>query len=218
MKELVIPSKSLMQLHKVALHLDFKPENLVFIKKSSSTILKIIDFGGSIIMPEDKNDENAKINITNWTTSIYFLPPETNVKLQYNLFDELNIEVSRKTDSWQFGIMILEFILFNENRPCPAANTPEANKWKENIINKLTILNKIFTLLIYKKEDEEFEELRYRFRNEVILKDNYIDEVKTLLKIRKEYSNLFILVSNLMIDQDNRLSMKKIHNFNNLFF
>nr|CAD2178484.1 unnamed protein product [Meloidogyne enterolobii] len=89
MMELVKPATCLIQFHRVAIHMDFKPQNLVFDSKNN---LKAIDFGGSIPLHNGKS-RSDKIQVERKTTSSYFMPPEINTALKNELYDNYDPKV-----------------------------------------------------------------------------------------------------------------------------
>nr|CAD2178478.1 unnamed protein product [Meloidogyne enterolobii] len=121
MTELEQPATCLIQIHKVAIHMDFKPENLVFDSKNN---LKAIDFGGSILLPKGKSRSDG-IRVKRKTTSLYIMPPEINTVLKSELNTHFKSKDSAtytkeyattKTDIWEFGILIFQIILLNDNQ------------------------------------------------------------------------------------------------------
>jgi len=75
----------------VAIHMDFKPQNLVFDSKNE---LKAIDFGGSLLFADiDVEKEVPVILVGRRTTTRYFLPPELHSLLKSNLDKHYNAKV-----------------------------------------------------------------------------------------------------------------------------
>ncbi|KAL3105788.1 hypothetical protein niasHT_026563 [Heterodera trifolii] len=59
-RQMVLPLK---ELHKVAMHLDYKPDNLVYVElENGGQILKVIDFDGTYLLPDAK-DRKGKLPI-----------------------------------------------------------------------------------------------------------------------------------------------------------
>nr|CAD2179414.1 unnamed protein product [Meloidogyne enterolobii] len=129
MEELVKPATVLFQMHAVAIHMDFKPQNIVFNSKNK---LKAIDLGGSLLFADiEIENEVPAILVGRRTTSLYFLPPELHSLLKSELDKHYNAKdyASTKTDTWEFGILIFQMILLNDNR----YSTIDLDKWLNDV-------------------------------------------------------------------------------------
>nr|CAD2203763.1 unnamed protein product [Meloidogyne enterolobii] len=200
MKKLIEPIEVLIQIHKVAIHMDFKPQNLLYAKGKNS-ILKAIDFGGSVLLRDNNGNRRNKIIVKNPTSSPYFLPPEINWqyldfikdkikkssdKDKYSFerkFIDINDNIiqiaSTKTDSWEFGIMILQMILLNDT----AINYVGNSNWKKEIVETLSKINNFYT-----NSEEWIEGGKEQM-------ESFKSEIKLLLEIRIKYPILFLLLS-----------------------
>nr|CAD2195711.1 unnamed protein product [Meloidogyne enterolobii] len=219
MKKLIEPIKVLIQIHKVAIHMDFKPQNLLF-EKGKNSILKAIDFGGSVLLKDNNGNKRNKIIIKNATSSPYFLPPEINRQYLHSIIDKIKessnenkysferkfidindniiLIASTKTDSWEFGIMILQMILLNDT----AINYVGNSNWKKEIVETLSKINNFYT-----NSEEWIEGGKEQM-------ELFNSEIKLLLEIRIKYPILFLLLSALMNKlPEERLSAEGIRNF-----
>nr|CAD2141574.1 unnamed protein product [Meloidogyne enterolobii] len=180
--------------------MDFKPQNLLF-EKGKNPILKAIDFGGSVLLKDNNGNKRTKIIIKNATSSPYFLPPEINRQYLHSITDKIkessnknkysferefidindNIRliVSTKTDSWEFGIIILQMILLNDT----AINYVGNSNWKKEIVETLSRINNFYT-----NSEEWIEGGKEQM-------ELFNSEIKLLLEIRIKYPILFLLLS-----------------------
>uniref|UniRef100_A0A914NJS7 Protein kinase domain-containing protein n=1 Tax=Meloidogyne incognita TaxID=6306 RepID=A0A914NJS7_MELIC len=192
MTELVQPATCLIQIHNAAIHMDFKPENLVFDSKNN---LKAIDFGGSILLPKGKSRSNG-IRVERKTTSFYLMPPEINTVLKSELnthfkskdFATYNEEyATTKTDIWEFGIFIFQIILLNDNQLSVSA---------------LAKINNFFNYLFL---------AQHKIMDNL---DNFDKTITLLLRIMINYPSLFLLATNLLDgDERKRLSDRGNNDF-----
>uniref|UniRef100_A0A914I140 Protein kinase domain-containing protein n=1 Tax=Globodera rostochiensis TaxID=31243 RepID=A0A914I140_GLORO len=109
-KELVLP---LSELHQVAMHLDYKPENLVYVEEKNSKVLKVIDFDGTHLLPQLKGKKGMLANAVTENLKILtgtdrYNPPEFYA-------ERFNKRLSTKTDIWAVGMMLYE-TLFLQNK------------------------------------------------------------------------------------------------------
>uniref|UniRef100_A0A914IA92 Protein kinase domain-containing protein n=1 Tax=Globodera rostochiensis TaxID=31243 RepID=A0A914IA92_GLORO len=102
---------TLRDFHQIAIHLDFKLDNLVYVtneKSGGNEILKLIDFDGSHLMhlmPEGDNnahdaDHAENIEFAHVTPMRYKSPEQF-----------MRQKISRKTDIWAFGVSLYEIII-----------------------------------------------------------------------------------------------------------
>uniref|UniRef100_A0A914L2F9 Protein kinase domain-containing protein n=1 Tax=Meloidogyne incognita TaxID=6306 RepID=A0A914L2F9_MELIC len=185
MTELVQPATCLIRIHNVAIHMDFKPENLIFDSKKN---LKAIDFGGSILLPKGKSRSNG-IRVERKTTSFYLMPPEINTALKFELnkqfkskdFATYNEEyATTKTDIWEFGIFIFQIILLNDNQLSVSA---------------LVKINNFFNYLFF---------AQHKIMDNLA---NFDKTITLLLRIMINYPSLFLLATTLLDgDEGKRLS------------
>ncbi|KAF7631155.1 Protein kinase domain-containing protein [Meloidogyne graminicola] len=138
MNTLMDPAHVLSRIHQVAIHMDFKPKNMVYVPSQNGDILKAIDFGGSLLLngqrPSMWNDKisnvEGNINIKNKTNveqknnivekitcTRQYLPPELDNRYLIEQSNLNNIAIkklnaSTKSDVWMFGIMCCELFLY----------------------------------------------------------------------------------------------------------
>uniref|UniRef100_A0A915MEM5 Protein kinase domain-containing protein n=1 Tax=Meloidogyne javanica TaxID=6303 RepID=A0A915MEM5_MELJA len=220
-EELVKPATVQFRIHNVAIHMDFKPQNLVFDSKNE---LKAIDFGGSLLFADiDVEKEVPVILVGRRTTTRYFLPPELHSLLKSNLDKHYNAKdyASTKTDTWEFGILIFQMILLNERR----YSTIDIDRWlydhlldgeeanrlsAKGIIDFLTskcrIINK-------NKTFENFLEFGLKTKKvEYMAKEPEIIKLKSLL----EYENLTEEYKSLLSTGQQKLLNLEEHEIENL--
>uniref|UniRef100_A0A914I471 Protein kinase domain-containing protein n=1 Tax=Globodera rostochiensis TaxID=31243 RepID=A0A914I471_GLORO len=103
-REMVEPLK---EIHQVAVHLDYKPSNLVYVMdmNTQKTLLKLIDFDSAVPIPL-LNIWHGRANICEQPSPYAMITP-TYICPE---FYKANL-VSTKTDMWAFGISVYELLL-----------------------------------------------------------------------------------------------------------
>jgi len=74
----------------VLIHMDLKPQNMVFVKeKSGEKILKVIDFAGSEFFQQNQSNDPNSSNKDNkkMASTLYIMPPEMDWRY-YNCLHE----------------------------------------------------------------------------------------------------------------------------------
>uniref|UniRef100_A0A914IDL5 Protein kinase domain-containing protein n=1 Tax=Globodera rostochiensis TaxID=31243 RepID=A0A914IDL5_GLORO len=140
------------EMHSKAIHLDMKPDNLLFVEikdnfgRKKNEILKVIDFGGSEIIDPSNDKSNEVASVANvcrlrkgmWSDDRYSSPEQNNACLEHgpDIFP-----ISTKADIWSVGVMLAEFLLmtpnFPEIDPIVIKRSSEAN----NIYNAVLAIN-----------------------------------------------------------------------------
>ncbi|KAI3410527.1 hypothetical protein GPALN_004626 [Globodera pallida] len=140
------------EMHSKAIHLDMKPDNLLFVEikdnfgRKKNEILKVIDFGGSEIIDPSNDKSNEVASVANvcrlrkgmWSDDRYSSPEQNNACLEHgpDIFP-----ISTKADIWAVGVMLAEFLLmtpnFPEIDPIVIKRSSEAN----NIYNAVLAIN-----------------------------------------------------------------------------
>ncbi|KAL3093560.1 hypothetical protein niasHS_006200 [Heterodera schachtii] len=181
---------ALRDFHQFAIHLDFKPDNLVYFtdEASGQKILKLIDFDGSHWIDPTKDGEHAdqteEVEFGE-VTPIRYKSPEQ--------FREEKL-LSRKTDIWSFGVSLYEIMLLSK---------PKAILHK--ILQNVLSLYRGFTIIM----DEE------RIGKQIVYDEHWLREythtIKDVLLFWDEYPRQMRLITNvLQLKPDKRLSAKGI--------
>ncbi|KAL3111063.1 hypothetical protein niasHT_013087 [Heterodera trifolii] len=125
--------KPLVEFHKVGIHLDFKPSNLIvvekmvelkqkktklfggtkeYLEKVKVNTFKLIDFDGSVLYSNGEKMGKIRSDFNGYTDD--FAAPELLQNL--SVFEEDHVEVNPKMDIWSAGIMILQSLLIPKRK------------------------------------------------------------------------------------------------------
>ncbi|KAL3102537.1 hypothetical protein niasHT_020153 [Heterodera trifolii] len=124
--------KTLVKMHEVGVHLDFKPTNVVVIeRKLHPSKYKLIDFDGSVLYSGGEKKGKIRRSDFNGYTEDFTAP-----ELLQNLskFEEDDVEVNPKMDIWSAGITIFQILLIPKR------------KWRrlDSIFDKVTMVGQLF--------------------------------------------------------------------------
>ncbi|KAL3119573.1 hypothetical protein niasHT_010159 [Heterodera trifolii] len=181
---------ALRDFHQFAIHLDFKPNNLVYFtdEESGQNILKLIDFDGSHWIGPKKDGEDAdqteRVQFGE-VTPIRYKSPEQ--------FREEKL-LSRKTDIWSFGVSLYEIMLVSESKAILLI-----------ILQNILSLYRGFTIII----DENIIDKK------IVYNQQWLGESKrtimAILSFWDKYPREMRLITNvLQLEPDKRLSAKGI--------
>uniref|UniRef100_A0A183BKF4 Protein kinase domain-containing protein n=1 Tax=Globodera pallida TaxID=36090 RepID=A0A183BKF4_GLOPA len=182
--KIVVP---LLELHPVAMHLDIKPCNYVFVK-SDGDALKLIDFDGADLLLGFANvqQNQSKIPEVVAHTKQYMSPEQDE-----HIFKRRR-ELSVKADIWAIGIIIYEIIL--------------QHKYYDYLFSKeedLDVNSVLYFIGNYYRGyqitgDEDNEAVQFDlldFENvEWLLADKYYDTLAHILRVAADYPLLFHLI------------------------
>ncbi|KAL3099858.1 hypothetical protein niasHT_022276 [Heterodera trifolii] len=118
--------ETLRDMHQIIMHLDLKPQNLLYVKKENGedSVMKAIDFGSAQFIVEDEDVQRQQMaNFCKWfvindpLTTKYYESPEHHKLCNwgYMLHNERSMRLSSKTDIWALGIIAYEMAYFGLN-------------------------------------------------------------------------------------------------------
>uniref|UniRef100_A0A183BZ98 Protein kinase domain-containing protein n=1 Tax=Globodera pallida TaxID=36090 RepID=A0A183BZ98_GLOPA len=152
-REMVKPLK---EIHQVAVHLDYKPSNLVYVMdiNTQKRLLKLIDFDSAVPIPS-VNIWQGRANICEQPSPYAMITP-TYICPE---FYKANL-VSTKADMWAFGISVYELLL---NQPMYRGVIEDVDSLIDNIaeIHRGFSIVKSEQFLIDFISDDWLEEPRY---------------------------------------------------------
>uniref|UniRef100_A0A914HX28 Protein kinase domain-containing protein n=1 Tax=Globodera rostochiensis TaxID=31243 RepID=A0A914HX28_GLORO len=90
-------AQPLKEFHQVAIHMDIKATNYLYVPKNGQMLLKLIDFDGAQLI--DYSNKNAAITADGWVFTTQYCAPE---------FYGRETQISRKFDIWSLGMVIFE--------------------------------------------------------------------------------------------------------------
>ncbi|KAL3089746.1 hypothetical protein niasHT_025236 [Heterodera trifolii] len=118
--------ETLRDMHQIIMHLDLKPQNLLYVKKENGedSVMKAIDFGSAQFIVEEEDVQRQQMaNFCKWfvindpLTTKYYESPEHHKLCNwgYMLHNERSMRLSSKTDIWAIGIIAYEMAYFGLN-------------------------------------------------------------------------------------------------------
>ncbi|KAL3113323.1 hypothetical protein niasHT_018938 [Heterodera trifolii] len=139
-RQMVLPLK---ELHKVAMHLDYKPDNLVYVEmENGGKILKVIDFDGTYLLPDAK-DRKGKLPIVSDRLKILTGTERYNAPEFYaELFAK---KLSTKTDIWAVGIMLYEILFLQKKYTIYEEMGSDTQSFK-NLLHSVNEIHRGFTV------------------------------------------------------------------------
>lgn len=188
-RQIVTPLNAL---HQVALHLDVKPGNMVFVGKTSAAQqqLKFIDIDGGFLIPEeDRTDANAEyVTKLPGGTEQYAAPEQLDISTDGR--GEMQATVSRKTDVWSIAMILYEILLLQ----------PKYHLDKNVVKRTLTRIAHIYYQGIFmfnKQHETPIEPLKY-YARVLFAEEEYTAALKRMLQIWQDFPQTFKLLTNLL--------------------
>ncbi|KAL3096872.1 hypothetical protein niasHT_023734 [Heterodera trifolii] len=207
----------LLELHQVAMHLDIKPSNYVFVK-SESDALKLIDFDGAELLVGNGGIDQHKMPQVDAHTMQYMSPEQDE-----HLFKERK-ELSVKADIWAIGIITCEIIL--QNRYYDYFFSKDEDLRVDLVLHYIGKYFRGYRLVTEKNKHCEEEQKASRkvdtfdklnFDSEEWLdKSNYYFTLAHIMRMAADYPLLFHLITNtLNIEPEKRMTARGIVDYLN---
>uniref|UniRef100_A0A914GV26 Protein kinase domain-containing protein n=1 Tax=Globodera rostochiensis TaxID=31243 RepID=A0A914GV26_GLORO len=184
--KIVVP---LLELHPVAMHLDVKPCNYVFVK-SDGDALKLIDFDGADLLLGFANNvqqNQSKIPEVVAHTKQYMSPEQDE-----HIFKRRR-ELSVKADIWAIGIIIYEIIL--QHKYYDYLFSKEEDLDVNSVLHYIGNYYRGYQITSEEDNDEAVQFNLLDFDNgEWLLADKYYDTLAHILRVAADYPLLFHLI------------------------
>ncbi|KAI3417973.1 hypothetical protein GPALN_010570 [Globodera pallida] len=204
-------AQCLKEMHQVAVHLDFKPKNLVYVPtgpNATSRVLKLIDFDRAVIIPrncevcheieEEMVATDLFFEIDNLLNIGKYSSPETFVD---------NKKLSVKTDIWSFGISLYEVILLAKNGYI---------KKLENISKILDLIASLHRGFLVDEKGFKKQEINYNDNNWLQNNADFKEALIKILKVWKDRPKIaLIIMSTLQVNSLDRITAIGIVDFLN---
>ncbi|KAI3420139.1 hypothetical protein GPALN_003463 [Globodera pallida] len=191
-------SQPLVEFHKIAVHMDVKPQNYLYVLDNGRTVLKLIDFEGAHYISSSNPNESVVVGVHAFTPE--YTAPE--------YYDVQSRQISPKFDIWSVGMIVFE-ILIDQLRAArgeePMQET-ERNAMLRNIGN--LYLGFTRNRFGYPGTTKETQILHTKCRNWV---GQHSDAIYAVLQLWRKFPGTALLVTNLLhFEREKRLTAQGI--------